>query len=263
VVERETLMSHLGGLLMPSGREGNKPDERIVVRRAQEDFERKRILIASRVAAAQLAHELAHEINNPLEALTNLVYIIKKSAVASGQCAEMLDEADHQLSRISRLVHNILALEDADGEPRIEHGGRLPDTPVIRRYQRDYEAALHLASIVESAQDAIYSKKLDGTIMAWNTGAERIFGYTTSEALGCSIRILIPRDMPDDEWVIMQKLRRGERLEHYETVRLTKNGKRVRVSISISPIVNRSGKVVGASTIAREINDGSPGNNSA
>jgi PAS domain S-box-containing protein len=250
---------------MPSEREYDKPDGQIAVREAQEDLERKRTRIASRVAAAQLAHELAHEINNPLEALTNLIYIMKGSAVASGQCAEMLDEADHQLSRISRLVHSILSL-GADGKLRIEHEGWLPDKNVLHRYKRDYEAALHLASIVESAQDAIYSKKLDGTIMAWNTGAERIFGYTTSEALGCSIRMLIPRDMPDDEWVIMQKLRRGERLEHYETVRLTKNGKRVRVSISVSPIFNRSGKVVGASTIAREIHDcsdGSPGNKRA
>ena len=247
---------------MPSEREDNKPDQRIVVRLSQEDLERKRTRIASRVAAAQVAHELAHEINNPLEALTNLIYIIK-GFVASGECAAMLDEADHQLSRISRLVHNILALGDADGESRVEHGGRPPDKSVIHRYRRDYEAALHLASIVESAQDAIYSKKLDGTIMSWNTGAERIFGYTTSEALGCGIKMLIPPDMSDDEWVIVQKLRRGERLEHYETVRLTKTGKRVRVSISVSPILNRSGKVVGASTIAREIHNGSPENKSA
>ena len=243
-------------MLMRSEREDNKSDERIAVRLAQEDLERKRTRIASKVAAAQVAHELAHEINNPLEALTNLIYLIK-GLVTSGPCAEMIDEADHQLSRISRLVHNILALGNADGEPRTELGGRLPDKAVIHRYKRDYEAALHLASIVESAQDAIYSKKLDGTIMSWNAGAERIFGYTNSEALGCGIRMLIPPDMSDDEWVIMRKLRRGERLEHYETVRLTKNGKRVRVSISVSPIFNRSGKVVGASTIAREIHDGS------
>lgn len=236
---------------MTSEREHHKQSQHIGARIERQELERKRILIASRVAAAQVAHELAHEINNPLEALTNLIYIIRESA--GDQNAEMLEEADHQLSRISRLVHNILALNDANQGSRVEYGGRLPDERVLRRYKRDYEAALHLASIVEGAQDAIYSKKLDGTIMAWNAGAERIFGYSSSEALGCSVRMLVPRDMPDDELLIMQKLRQVERLEHYETTRLTKSGDRVRVSISISPIFNRSNRVVGASTIAREI----------
>lgn len=99
---------------MASEQQHHKQHQHVAVRGERHALERKRILIASRVAAAQLAHELAHEINNPLEALTNLIYIMKESAAELGECTVMLEEADHQLSRISRLVHNILTLDDAD-----------------------------------------------------------------------------------------------------------------------------------------------------
>jgi two-component system, NtrC family, sensor kinase len=102
---------------MPSVQKDNREDEQSAIHGERQSLERESIQLASRVAAAQLAQELAHEINNPLEALTNLIYIMKESAAALGECAVMLDEADHQLSRISRLVHNILTLDNAD--PRI------------------------------------------------------------------------------------------------------------------------------------------------
>jgi two-component system NtrC family sensor kinase len=99
---------------MPSVQKDHREDEQTAIRGKRQNLERKRIQKASRVAAAQLAHELAHEINNPLEALTNLIYIMKESAAELGECAVMLEEADHQLSRISRLVHNILTLDNAE-----------------------------------------------------------------------------------------------------------------------------------------------------
>ena len=95
-------------------RKNNREDEQTAIRGKRQSLERKRIQVASRVAAAQLAHELAHQINNPLEALTNLIYIMKESAEEFGECAVMLEEADHQLSRIAQLVHNILTLDNVE-----------------------------------------------------------------------------------------------------------------------------------------------------
>ena len=227
-------------------REGSRP------RNPAPRTEEKRLQLEKKLAASQLAHELAHEINNPLEALTNLLYLLGKSPLKD---QKHIEEAEEQLARITTLVHSILAL-DGDNDAGIEYGSRLLDPISLRRYKKRYEAALHLAAIVEGAQDAIYSKKLDGTILAWNVGAERLFGYSSSEALGHSIRMLVPRERPDDERVIMEKLRRGLHIQHYETIRQTKEGKLIRVSVSVSPIFNTSGRVVGASTIAREIRQG-------
>jgi PAS domain S-box-containing protein len=114
-------------------------------------------------------------------------------------------------------------------------------------------AGTMLAAIVESADDAIVAKNLDGIITSWNAGAERIFGYTEQEVLGKPITIVIPPELHSQERQILQRLRAGERIDHFETERVTKNGKRLRVSLTISPIRNASGKVIGASKIARDI----------
>ena len=218
-------------------------------RRSALRAEKKQLQLARKLAASELAHELAHEINNPLEALTNLLFLLAKS-VTSPEDQQRHKDAERQLARITTLVHSILALDDGS-DSGVEYCSRLLDPDALSRYKMHYEQAMHLAAIVESAQDAIYSKKLDGTIMAWNAGAEKLFGYSGSEALGRSIRMLVPKDKPDDERVIMDKLRRGMRVDSYRTARLTKEGKLVMVSVSISPIFNTSGRVVGASTIAR------------
>lgn len=204
------------------------------------------------IAAAQIAHELAHEINNPLEALVNLLYLLKQSAETPLE-VQRHEEAERQLARIATLVRSILAIEHDEQQNHFEFATRLLDPTILSEYKKKYEEALHLAAIVESAQDAIYSKKLDGTIMAWNSGAERLFGYSASEALGRSVRILVPRDNADDERMIMERLRNGVRIESYETLRQTKDGQLVRVSVTVSPIFNPSGRVVGASTIARKL----------
>lgn len=117
------------------------------------------------------------------------------------------------------------------------------------------QARIELAAIVESSDDAILSKDLNGIIHSWNHGAERIYGYTAAEIIGKHITSLLPRDYPDDTLQIMARLRRGERLEHYETLRQAKDGTVLNVSLTISPIRDESGTIIGASAIARDITE--------
>lgn len=114
-------------------------------------------------------------------------------------------------------------------------------------------ASKRLAAIVESSDDAIIGKDLNGVITSWNTGAERLYGYTAEEMIGAPIALLIPSERPDEEPAILARLRRGETIDHYETVRLTKDGRQLNVSLTVSPIIDASGKVIGASKIARDI----------
>ena len=151
------------------------------------------------------------------------------------------------------VVHTILSLEKSNHEQRLRSAGTLLDPATFQRIKQEYESAVHLASIVEGAHDAIYSKKLDGTIMAWNAGAERLFGYSAQEALGNSVMMIVPPDLSQEERRILEQIKAGSLVEHFETLRRTKDGKDVRVSVSISPIRNPRGRVVGASTIARDI----------
>jgi PAS domain S-box-containing protein len=125
-----------------------------------------------------------------------------------------------------------------------------------RRAQRpDDLAAHHYQAIIESSDDAILSKDLNGVILSWNQGAERLFGFTAEEAVGKPITIIIPLDRLDEEPAILGKIHRGERIEHFETVRQRKDGSFVDISLTISPIRNSSGKIVGASKIARDITE--------
>jgi PAS domain S-box-containing protein len=110
-----------------------------------------------------------------------------------------------------------------------------------------------LASIVESSDDAIVSKNLDGIIRSWNKGAERVFGYTAEEAIGRPITIVIPQDRHSEEVEILTRIRRGERIDHFETVRQRKHGSLIVVSLTVSPVKNAEGKIVGASKVARDI----------
>jgi PAS domain S-box-containing protein len=121
--------------------------------------------------------------------------------------------------------------------------------------KRNEAAVQHLASIVESSDDAIISKDLNGNITTWNIGAERIFGYLAEEAIGKHITILIPSHLQQEEDTIIERVRRGQRIEHYETVRQRKHGSLIDISLTVSPIRNMQGKVVGASKIARDISD--------
>jgi PAS domain S-box-containing protein len=119
--------------------------------------------------------------------------------------------------------------------------------------KRAEETNSRLGAIVESSDDAIIGKTLDGRIVSWNAAAERIFGYTAEEAVGQSIGLIIPEERWSEEQEILAKLRRGERVDHYETVRVTKDGQRLDISLTSSPIRDASGRIIGASKVARNI----------
>ena len=112
-----------------------------------------------------------------------------------------------------------------------------------------------LAAIVESSDDAIVSKNLDGIITSWNTGAQRVFGYTAAEAVGQPITIVIPADRQSEEREILTRIRRGEHIDHFETIRQRKDGTLIVVSLSVSPVRNAEGQIIGASKIARDITE--------
>jgi PAS domain S-box-containing protein len=128
---------------------------------------------------------------------------------------------------------------------------------------REIEAALReseqrlrwLASIIDSSDDAIVSKNLDGVITSWNNGAERVFGYSASEAIGQPITLVIPQDRQSEEREILTRIRRGERVDHFETIRQRKSGGLIVVSLTVSPVKDANGKIVGASKIARDITE--------
>jgi len=117
------------------------------------------------------------------------------------------------------------------------------------------EPGLLLAAIIESSDDAIVSKDLSGVITSWNRGAERLFGYTAEEVIGRPITILIPPERLDEEPVILLRIQQGERVDHYETIRCRKDGGRVPISLTVSPIRDAQGRIIGASKIARDISD--------
>src|SRR5215510_3727971 len=112
-----------------------------------------------------------------------------------------------------------------------------------------------LAALIESADDAVISKTLEGIITSWNKGAQRIFGYTADEVIGKSITILIPEGHLDEEPAILARLRAGERIEHYETIRVRKDGNLIDISLTVSPIRGPHGQIIGASKIARDITE--------
>jgi PAS domain S-box-containing protein len=125
----------------------------------------------------------------------------------------------------------------------------------ITEQKRARARQAYLSAIVESSEDAILAKDLNGVIQSANAAAERVFGYTASELVGQSIRVLIPDDRPAEEDEILARIRAGERLDHFETVRLSKGGRRVDISLSVSPIRDESGAIIGVAKIARDITE--------
>lgn len=117
------------------------------------------------------------------------------------------------------------------------------------------EKQAKLAAIVSSSDDAIISKTLEGIITSWNQSAQRMFGYTESEAIGKHISILIPKERMEEERIIIGKIQKGEKIDHYETIRVSKYGKEIPISLTVSPIKDRFGNITGASKIARDITE--------
>jgi PAS domain S-box-containing protein len=148
----------------------------------------------------------------------------------------------------------LTAIRDVSDRRRIEEDLRRANDELERRKTRELrDSQSRMALIVNSSQDAIIGKNLDGIITHWNKGAELMYGYSAQEMIGKSISELCPKDRPDEIPGILERIRHGERVEYFESVRVTKDGRRLNVSISVSPIYDSDGKIVGASAIGRDI----------
>src|SRR4029453_17735447 len=162
-------------------------------------------------------------------------------------------EVTHDFPQIGlrTMLLNARRLELDDGAPQMI---LLAIEDMTERQQSVITASL--AAIVNSSDDAIIGKDLDGVITSWNNGAERLFGYTAQEAIGQPITMLIPSDRQHEEPEILARLKRGESVDHFETLRVTKDGSLLELSLTISPIKDATGQVIGASKIARDITKG-------
>lgn len=162
------------------------------------------------------------------------------------------DEVSRNLKLPESETHLALRFYASRSEASVLDGLVLTIADITERWNANTVAA-HLAAIVENSDDAILSKDLNGVITSWNRGAQRLFGYTAEETIGLSVTLLIPAGMPDEEPAILERIRRGEAIDHYQTKRLCKNRDLVDVSLCVSPIRDTEGRVVGASKIARDV----------
>ena len=169
--------------------------------------------------------------------------------VLRGEATEFDCEIDFPIAGTRRLHIAYRPETDADGKV----DGWIASLLDITEQSRAVQAREQLASIVESSGDAIVSKDLNGIIISWNRAAERLFGYAAEDIVGKSITILIPNELHDEEPKILERIRRGDSLDHYETIRQRKDGSRFPVSLSISPVKDAHGTIIGASKIARDI----------
>jgi PAS domain S-box-containing protein len=199
------------------------------------------------------------------------------AAEAIGQSIRMIvpadrqDEEDMVVGRIragESVMHFDTLRQRKDGtlvpisltvSPIRDETGRVIGASKIARSVTDRShggvASRRLAAVIESSDDAIITKDLNSIITSWNAAAERMFGYTAAEAIGQSIRMLIPAELQDEEDVVLAKIRSGEKIDHYETVRQHRDGTRLSISLTVSPLRNDYGEVVGASKVARDISE--------
>jgi PAS domain S-box-containing protein len=177
-------------------------------------------------------------------------------ARAIDRCRDGSDlDQEYRVIHSDGSVHWLLirAKGERDAEGRFTNViGACTDITACKRAE---VAMSQLAAIVESSSDAIISKDLDGIITSWNRGAQKLFGYAADEVIGKPVTILFPEERLDEETRILECLRRGERIEHYDTVRRGKDGREIDISLSVSPVRNKAGIVIGASTIARDISE--------
>jgi PAS domain S-box-containing protein len=172
-----------------------------------------------------------------------------QEAIATHDTLEIEFRINHPSGELRWIATQAHALYDEHGTATQIYGIAVD----ITERKRAEMARSRLAAIVESSDDAIISTRLDQTIITWNAAAERLFGYSAAEAIGKSILLLIPPELQHEQAGIFAKTRDGARIDHYETTRITKNGQRIEVSISVSPVRDEQGRIVGASGIARDV----------
>jgi PAS domain S-box-containing protein len=220
-----------------------------------------RVTLLNRVAESLTGWTLAEARNRPLPEVFHIIDERTRQPADNPALRALREGAVTGLTN-----HTVLVARDGTERPiddsaapmRDEAGTSLGTVLVFRdvteRKRADEERA-RLAAIVESSEDAIVSKSLDGVIRSWNAGAERLFGHTPAEAIGRPITLIIPEERLDEERAILAKLRRGERIEHFETVRVAKDGRRRHISLTVSPVRDDEGHVIGASKVARDITE--------
>ncbi|MFZ0735249.1 MAG: PAS domain S-box protein [Candidatus Sulfotelmatobacter sp.] len=197
---------------------------------------------------AELLQMTFQEVTHPEDLAADLVETEK---VRSGELPTFSMEKRYIRKDKSVAWINLTVSAARDSNGRMKHFISIVEEVTGRREAEEVRA--RLAAIVESSDDAIVSKNLNGIINSWNAGAARIFGFSPEEAIGKSITIIIPPELRDEEFEILARLRKGERIDHFETVRVNKAGERINVSLTISPLRDSRGRIIGASKIARDI----------
>jgi PAS domain S-box-containing protein len=195
-------------------------------------------------AIGRVSHDLFHtEFPEPLER-------IREKLLRDGQWG---GDLRHTCASGSKITVSTRWVVERDGSGNIT--SVLESNRDITEIKKALEAQNRLAAIVESSDDAIVSKNLDGVIASWNRAAEQIFGYSAQEAIGQPITLIIPPDRLNEENDILTRLRRGERVDHFETVRRRKDGTLFEISVTISPVKDAQGRIIGASKVARDITE--------
>ena len=220
-----------------------------------------RVVFVNPVAQALLGLPEADLVGKDLDDVFQIVNEFSRTTVES-PVAKVLREG----GVVGMANHTILIAKDGteipiddSGAPIRDESGAIQGTVLVFRdvsaRRRAEQTGRILASIVQSSDDAIFSKDLSGVITSWNSGAERIFGYRADEMIGRSISVIFPPDRPNELCSIMERIGRGERIEHYQTIRRTKNGELLNVSLAISPMQDPMGHITGASVISRDITE--------